>query len=75
MEAVGRRSQHGRQKIPTVMTRWPLHARRRCNQSSSKKTPILKLKVSGTTGCAAGDPTEKATGSVTGFTASTAVTS
>ena len=43
--------------------------------SSSKKTTILKLKVTSSTGCPAGDLTEKATGSVTGGTASTAVTS
>ena len=43
--------------------------------TSSKKTTVLKLKVTGSTGCATGDLTEKATGSVTGGTASTAVTS
>ena len=43
--------------------------------SSSKKTTILKLKVTSSTGCPVGDLTEKATGSVTGGTASTAVTS
>ena len=43
--------------------------------TSSKKTTVLKLKVSGSTGCAVGDLTEKATGSVTGGTAATAVTS
>jgi len=43
--------------------------------SSSKKTTVLKLKVTSSTGCPAGDLTEKATGSVTGGTASTAVTS
>jgi hypothetical protein len=43
--------------------------------STSKKTTVLKLKVTSSTGCAAGDLTEKATGSVTGGTASTAVTS
>ena len=43
--------------------------------TSSKKTTILKLTVKGSSGCASGDLTEKATGSVTGGTASTAVTS
>jgi hypothetical protein len=43
--------------------------------TSSKKTTVLKLKVTSSTGCAVGDLTEKATGSVTGGTASTAVTS
>jgi cysteine sulfinate desulfinase/cysteine desulfurase-like protein len=43
--------------------------------TSSKKTTVLKLTVKSSTGCAVGDLTEKATGSVTGGTASTAITS
>jgi hypothetical protein len=43
--------------------------------TSSKKTTVLKLTVKSSTGCAAGNLTEKATGSVTGGTASTAITS
>ncbi len=43
--------------------------------TSSKKTTVLKLKVTSSTGCPVGDLTEKATGDVTGGTASTAITS
>jgi hypothetical protein len=43
--------------------------------TSSKKTTIFKIKVTSTTGCAAGDKSELATGSVTGGTAASAVTS
>jgi hypothetical protein len=43
--------------------------------SSSKKTTVLKLKIASSSGCAVGDLTEKATGSVTGGTATKAVTS
>jgi hypothetical protein len=43
--------------------------------TSSKKTTVLKLKVTSSTGCVKGDLTEHATGTVTGGTAATAVTS
>jgi hypothetical protein len=42
---------------------------------SSGKTTIFKVTVKASTGCPTGDLTEKATGSVTGGTAATAVTS
>ena len=43
--------------------------------TSSGKTTIFKIKVKSSTGCAGGALTEIATGSVTGGTAATAVTS
>ena len=42
--------------------------------TSSKKTTVLKLKVTSSTGCVKGDLTEHASGTVTGGTASTAIT-
>jgi hypothetical protein len=43
--------------------------------STSKKTTIFKVTVKASTGCPSGSTTEIATGSVTGGTAATAVTS